>query len=106
VADSQAASNSVKENVSAIFDFNRCQKPTWPKEALLAGKTGTTTLSFTVDLTGKVTSVQFIQSSGIPILDEAAAEGLKNCYGQVRGKIENCRAVEYTLQMQYVWTLE
>ncbi|KQV44788.1 MULTISPECIES: M56 family metallopeptidase [unclassified Duganella] len=88
----------------AVVDFKSCSKPLWPGEDLQAGHTGTVTLSFNIDESGKVAGSKVLRSSGHRGLDKAAQAGIGKCHfkpATVRGK-----PVDTWQKMQYVWTLE
>lgn len=92
------------ERTAAVADFSTCAKPEWPKEALRKEQTGTVTLAFLIDADGSIGDSKVTRSSGFPLLDEAAINGLRRCHfkpGTVDG-----RAASAWMQMQYVWTIE
>lgn len=88
----------------ARVQFASCEKPVWPRQALREEQTGTVTLKFLIGVDGTVQDSQLDLTSGYPLLDFAAMEG-----------IERCRFTPATVdgvpqagwqRMQYVWTLE
>ena len=54
--------------------------PRYPIEALSSGKQGRTVLDLLVDKSGTVSEATVAESSGSPILDEAAVKGMKGLY--------------------------
>lgn len=81
-----------------------CAKPEWPKKSLRAGEQGAVTLTFLIDVDGKVAESRIVTSSGFPALDEAAQTGLAKCRfrpGLVNGKPEKA-----WVKIQYVWTID
>lgn len=85
-------------------NFNTCAKPEWPKEALRNEQTGKVTVAFRIGADGAVLESVIKQSSGFPLLDEAARTGLMRC--QFKPATVEGRAAEAWTQVQYVWTLE
>lgn len=88
----------------AKANLNTCAKPEWPKEALRKEQTGRVTLAFRIGEDGTVLESVVKQSSGFPLLDEAARTGLIKC--QFKPAVVNGRAEPAWVQMQYVWTLD
>jgi TonB family protein len=88
---------------TATANFQTCPKPEWPKEALKKEQTGTVTLKFFIDSDGSVVDGIVVKSSGHPLLDDAAINGIKKCRfspGLYEGKPRPS-----SMTMQYVWTL-
>lgn len=84
-------------------DFSICAKPVWPKAALRAEQTGTVTLEFRVGPDGKVLEARIRKSSGFPLLDEAARDGIQRCTF-ASSALRSASGTWYP--MQYVWSLE
>src|SRR5471032_3311522 len=98
------ASHADEPRTRPVADFQSCAKPAWPKEALRKEQSGTVTLSFLIAADGSVADTKLVRSSGFPLLDEAAASGMRQCRfkpGTVDGK-----PVSAWHQIQYVWELE
>jgi TonB family protein len=89
---------------AAVADFNTCAKPEWPKEALRKEQTGKVTLAFLIGADGQVKDSKLKASSGFPLLDEAAMNGVMRC--KFKPALRGGEPVEAWMQMQYVWTLE
>ncbi|MBY0237970.1 MAG: TonB family protein [Burkholderiaceae bacterium] len=81
-----------------------CAKPEWPKEALRKEQTGKVTLSFNVGADGTVLESVVKQSSGFPLLDEAARTALISC--KFKPAMVDGRAAASWVAIQYLWTLE
>lgn len=84
--------------------FDTCAKPAWPKEALRYEYQGKVTLAFLIGEDGAVRTSRVEQSSGYPILDLAAQEGLEHCV--FKPGTEDGKPYAGWTKMQYVWTLE
>lgn len=90
-------------DAAAKADFATC-KPEWPKEALRKEQTGRVTLSFRIGADGTVLESVVKQSSGFPLLDEAARSGLMRC--RFQPAIVNGQHAASWVSVQYVWTLD
>lgn len=87
-----------------VVRADSCETPSYPAASLRAGETGKVTLSFLIDVTGKVLESKVERSSGYRRLDEAASNGLELCKfspGTVDGKPERAWA-----RMQYEWKID
>lgn len=85
-------------------DLKSCAKPIWPKESLRREETGKVTLEYLVGLDGKVLESKVLKSSGFPLLDLAAQDGLAKCQFSLPSSIG--RSEPTRTRMQYVWTLD
>lgn len=88
----------------AAADINSCAKPEWPKEALRQEQHGKVTLEFLVGVDGSVRDARIAKSSGYPLLDVAAQEGIRRC--RFKPGTKDGQPVEGWMKMQYVWTLD
>jgi TonB family protein len=88
---------------AATVNFNSCAKPEWPKESLRKEQTGTVVLSFLIGTDGQVNDARVVRSSGFPLLDEAAREGIRKC--RFTPATIDGTPQQGWQQMQYVWTL-
>lgn len=88
----------------ALVNFATCDKPIWPKQALREEQTGTVTLKFLIGADGAVQDSQVLLTSGYPLLDFAALDGIERC----RFKPATVNGVPQPgwQRMQYVWALE
>lgn len=101
LAPSLAAADTGR--VAAVADFSSCAKPEWPKEALRKEQSGKVTLSFLIGVDGGVNDARVVGSSGYPLLDEAARDGIRKC--KFKPATVNGVPQEGWQMMQYVWTL-
>ena len=88
----------------AVVDASGCPKPAYPAASIRANETGLVTLTFLIDVDGKVLESKVERSSGHRRLDEAARAGLGICKfkpATVDGKPERAWA-----RIQYDWKLE
>ncbi len=80
-----------------------CAKPVWPVAALRLEQQGKVTMRYMTDHDGTVLQAEVVSSSGHPLLDEAARQGLMKC------KMPNAQKADPALhawnKIQYVWTL-
>ena len=92
------------QRTPAMVNFATCDKPTWPRQSLREEQTGTVTLRFLIGVDGSVQDSQVELTSGYPLLDFAALEGIERC----RFKAAEVNGVPQAgwQRMQYVWTLE
>lgn len=84
-----------------VAQFDSCERPTYPAEALARDIQGTVTLGFLVSAKGAVKDTTLRKSSGDTSLDEAARTALAKCTftpGTVNGK-----PTEQWTEVQYVW---
>lgn len=89
------------EVTAPVANFNSCQKPEYPADALAAKIEGTVTLAFLVKDDGKVRESKVRISSGNASLDETARVALAKCKfwpGTVNGAPK-----EQWTEVQYVW---
>ncbi|HEY1148397.1 MAG TPA: TonB family protein [Pseudoduganella sp.] len=84
-------------------DLNTCAKPVWPQESLRREETGRVTLGFLIGLDGTVLESKVLESSGHPLLDLAARDGLEKCRFTPPPQVG--RTQPQWTKMQYVWTL-
>jgi TonB family protein len=81
-----------------------CVKPTYPEAARRRDQQGAVTMKFLIGVDGSVLDAKIAQSSGFPLLDEAALAGIAKCpfeAAMVDGKPE-----QTWVQVKYVWTLQ
>lgn len=100
-SDVGRADQSAQKQIA--IDLKSCAKPAWPKESLRNEQTGKVTLEFLIDLDGKVLESKVLQSSGFPLLDMAAQDGLAKC--QFTPPPSVGRTQPTRTKMQYVWVL-
>jgi TonB family protein len=84
-------------------------RPTYPPAALRAAVKGVTRLRMTIEYTGRVKSVQVVQSAGErpehKLLDQAAADALSKCK-YTPGTDYDGKPVGGQVDIQYQWKLE
>ena len=81
-----------------------CPKPVWPAESLRNGEQGAVVLAYLIGMDGRVIESRVEKSSGHPLLDLAAQDGLAKC---LFASPETFGRHEPTwTKMSYLWTLE
>jgi D-alanyl-D-alanine endopeptidase (penicillin-binding protein 7) len=103
-AQTPAVAKAPEPIIPAVANFATCAKPVYPRESLRWEQTGTVTLAFKIGEDGKVEDSNVKKSSGFPLLDEAAREGISKC--QFRPSTQGGKPRAAWMQMQYVWTLK
>ncbi|SFF69958.1 TonB family C-terminal domain-containing protein [Duganella sp. CF458] len=81
-----------------------CPKPEWPAESLRNGEEGAVVLAYLIGMDGRVIESRVEKSSGHPLLDLAAQDGLAKCLFMSPETI-GWHEPTWT-KMSYVWTLE
>ena len=94
--------NSASKQIA--IDLKSCDKPVWPRESLRNEETGAVVLEFLIGLDGSVLQSKVAQSSGHPMLDLAAQDGLAKCRFTPPSSVG--RSEPTWTKMKYVWTLE
>jgi len=102
-ADEGRVADPVRTKAITV-DLNSCPKPVWPQESLRREETGRVTLAFLIGLDGTVLESKVVTSSGHPLLDYAARDGLEKCKFTPPSQVG--RTQPEWMKMQYVWTLE
>lgn len=87
-----------------VAEFGSCAKPEYPREALRYDQQGKVTLAFLIGANGQVKQSKVLKSSGFPLLDLAAQQGIEKC--TFRPGSKDGQPADAWTQMQYVWTLE
>lgn len=100
-ADVGRSDQSAQKQITV--DLKTCAKPVWPKESLRQEQQGTVTLQFLIGLEGQVLESKVQKSSGFPLLDLAAQDGLAKCSFTPPPSVG--RTEPTWMKMQYVWTL-
>jgi TonB family protein len=91
-------------HASPINDHPPCEPPPWPREALINNQQGSVTLRFMVEVNGEISAFEVVRSSGYPILDTAAGEGIAKCW--FLPKSEDGKPIRSWQQMEYHWILK
>jgi TonB family protein len=81
-----------------------CAKPIYPKESLRFEQQGKVELEFLIDTDGSVVDSRIKKSSGFPILDTAAIDGLSKC--RFRAVTQDDKPVRQWVKVAYVFSLE
>ena len=94
-------------NGSLDAGADKC-RPAYPAAAQRLGATGTSRIRFSVDANGHLLGAQILKSSGSSrenrMLDQAAAEALAHCPVTL-GNDDQGRAVPFTTDIDYIWSL-
>lgn len=85
-------------------DLKSCAKPEWPRESLRFEQQGSVTLAYLIGLDGSVLDSKVEKSSGYPLLDLAAQDGIAKCKFTPPNSVG--RSEPTWTRMQYVWKLE
>jgi D-alanyl-D-alanine endopeptidase (penicillin-binding protein 7) len=101
-AASASIAASTQTTSPSLFDANAC-KPQYPQESLNRLEEGSVEISFKVGANGKLLHSHVTQSSGHPLLDNAALTGLQAC--TFKAGTKNGKPVTSTLDIQYVWKI-
>jgi TonB family protein len=96
------ADKAVQKQIAV--DLNSCPKPVWPPDALRREQQGTVTLAYLIGLDGSVQESRIEKSSGYPLLDLAAQDGIAKCKFTLPGSVG--RNEPTWTRMQYVWSLQ
>jgi len=97
-------SEKSKDYVAPVFIQSSCQPFTYPKEAVLAGYEGETSVKIFLNANGNVQKVTTEKSSGFKILDSATEAFYSSC--SFKPAQENGRAIASTKQLKFKWKLE
>ncbi len=101
-AEGAGGKNNLIAQLSARV--HTCAKPEWPIESLRNEEEGSVILAFLIGLDGRVVESKIEKSSGHPLLDLAAQDGLAKC---LFASPETIGRTEPTwTKMMYVWQLE
>ena len=78
-----------------------CPTPAWPKEALRKEQSGSVSFTYMVDGEGRARELQLSQSSGFPLLDDAARDALIACRFQ-----PDISATPRRVPIRFEWRLD
>lgn len=95
------ADQSAQQQIAV--DLKSCAKPVWPQDALRREQQGTVTLAYLIGLDGRVQESRIEKSSGYPLLDLAAQDGIAKCKFSPPSSVG--RSEPTWTRMQYVWSL-
>ncbi|MCC2960536.1 energy transducer TonB [Massilia sp. IC2-278] len=97
-------SDNMADSVDKAPPLPLCRKPEYPAAEAKAGISGTSAISFLIDVDGRVLDTRVTKSSGNVNLDEAARTALAKCrFVPAR---ENGKPFRSWQPVQYVWSLE
>ncbi|MFC0168984.1 M56 family metallopeptidase [Pseudoduganella danionis] len=101
--EATAADQQAQQVTAPKLEARSCKKPVWPEGARARKETGTVTIKFDVDASGKVVGSSIAQSSGSSELDEAARSAMSLC--QFQPGTEAGKPVAAVGTIKYVWSL-
>lgn len=84
--------------------WHTCNWPRWPREALRKEQQGTVNLALLIDQDGVVRDAKVLASSGHPLLDQAASDGVKRCL--FKPYAEQGKPMPTWTSVQYRWQIE
>lgn len=87
-----------------VADFGSCAKPVYPIESLRYEQEGTVTLAFLIGTDGLVKESKIVKTSGFPLLDMAAQDGIARC--KFKPSRLDGQPRDAWMKMQYVWTFD
>lgn len=102
--EATAADQAARQTVAPVMNMGSCKKPVWPEGAIARKESGAVTLSFTIDVAGKVSNSGVDRSSGHTDLDEAARSALALC--QFQPGTDAGKPVAASVKVKYVWSLD
>jgi TonB family protein len=101
VADDQAM--SADANYRGYVVWEGCRKPAYPRASVRNEESGTVRLAFLIGADGTLLESKIVRSTGFRDLDNAAHLALREC--RFRPAIENGKAVESWVQLEYRWSI-
>ncbi|TWI45449.1 TonB family protein [Pseudoduganella flava] len=87
-----------------VADLNACERPVWPRESLRFEQQGAVTMAFLVGEDRAIREAKIVETSGFPLLDAAARDGVAKC--RFKPAMVDGKPQAAWMKMQYVWTLE
>lgn len=81
-----------------------CARPIYPRESLRYEQQGRVDLEFLIDSDGSVVDSRIKKTSGFPLLDTAAIDGLSKC--RFRAVTKDDKPVRQWVRVSYVFSLE
>ena len=90
--------------VAPAMDANSCDRPKYPKAALINEETGTVSMGFLIGADGKVMESKVEKSSGSKSLDKAALSSLSQCKFKAGSK--DGKPSELWAKVDFTWKLE
>jgi TonB family protein len=81
-----------------------CARPVYPKESLRAEEQGRVDLEFLINSDGRAVDTRVKKSSGFPLLDKAALDGLSKC--RYKSATEDGKPVLRWIAVSYTFSLQ
>jgi TonB family protein len=103
IAAALCAAPALAATTPAGADFKTSDKPVWAQEAFRHEQQGTDTLAYLISEAGAVTDSKIVKSSGFPMLDMAARDGIMKC--RFVPATQDGKPQAAWMKIQYVWTL-
>jgi len=105
IAPSTPAPTAPPARVQPHLDLAHSSQPDYPPEARRLGEQGSLVLQVLVEPDGRVSDSKLVQSSGFPVLDEAALAGVKTNYRFVPGTVGGTPQPMW-FTFRFVWKLQ
>lgn len=91
--------------VTPRIDLAHSSQPDYPPEARQLGEQGSLVLQVLVDPSGRAIDSKLVQSSGFPLLDQAALAGVKTNYRFTPGSVDGTPQPMW-FTFRFVWRLQ
>lgn len=98
-----ACAGSALANDTPVVDKQSCEKPVYPKAALMNEESGTVVLSVLVGQDGNVVDSRVEKSSGSKALDKATAKIYSSC--KFKPALKDGKPQQAWAKFEYVWSL-
>ncbi|HLI21725.1 MAG TPA: energy transducer TonB, partial [Stellaceae bacterium] len=105
IAPPTPAPTAPPARVQPHLDLAHSSQPDYPPEARRLGKQGSLILQVLVEADGRVSDSKLVQSSGFPVLDQAALAGVKTNYRFVPGTVGGTPQPMW-FTFRFVWRLQ
>jgi protein TonB len=100
---SLASSLSFANEIAPVMDKQTCEKPVYPKAALINEEAGAVALSVLVAPDGSVVDSKIDKSSGSKTLDKATVKVFSSC--KFKPGTKDGKAQQAWVKLEYVWSL-
>ncbi len=90
--------------IAPTLQMKTCEMPRYPQDALRNNNTGTVKVAFLIDVNGDVRDSRLVRSSGFPLLDSAAKDGIEKC--KFSPATDDGKRIEAWSIIQYKWTMD
>lgn len=98
-----SAFSTLAAEVSPVVDKQSCEKPVYPKSALMNEEVGTVVLAVLVGADGNVLDSKVEKSSGSKALDKATMKIYTSC--KFKPGAKDGKAQQAWTKFEYVWSL-